>query len=74
LQHELTGFAGFYQITVCNERFASLLAMIYGPECGDLGYDLGYLRHGSFGPGYARCPGRLHRVALDATNGLARVW
>jgi len=24
-------------------------AMIGGPDCGDLGYGLGYLRHGSFG-------------------------
>ena len=25
--------------------------MVGGSNCGDLGYDLGYLRHGSFGPG-----------------------
>ena len=32
--------------------------MIAGANCSNLGYDLGYLRHGSFGSGYARWPGR----------------
>ena len=47
-------------------------AMVGGLNSSDLGYDLGYLGHGSFGRGYAGWPGRLRRVALDATNGLAR--
>jgi hypothetical protein len=38
-----------------------LLAMIGRLDCGDLGYDLGYLRHGSIGPGFARWPDRSRR-------------
>jgi hypothetical protein len=47
LQHELIGFADFFQICLSNERFRPIFGMI--GERGDLGYDLGYLRHGSFG-------------------------
>ena len=46
--------------------------MIAGRDCGDLGYDLGYLRHGSFGRATVRRPGRLRRGLLDAMAGLAR--
>jgi hypothetical protein len=37
-------------------------------DCGDLGY----LRHGSIGPGFSRWPGRSRRELLDAMAGLAR--
>ena len=50
-------------MAVFNEEFISISAMIGRPDCGDLGYDLGYLRHGSFGRATARWPGRLRRVA-----------
>lgn len=39
--------------------------MVAGPDCGDLGYDLGYLRHGSFGRA-ARWLGKSRRVAVCA--------
>jgi hypothetical protein len=49
--------------------------MIAEPDCGDLGYDLGYLRHGSFGRATARWPGRLQRVAACAwAMGTALRW
>ena len=41
-------------------------AISRGRNCGDLGYDLGYLRHGSIGPGFARWPGRLRPVPVCA--------
>ena len=46
--------------------------MTVGPDYGGLGYDLGYLRHGSFGLGYPRWPGGSRRGPLDAMAGLAR--
>jgi hypothetical protein len=62
----------FRQISLRNEGFVPLLAMIGGLDCGDLGYDLGYLRHGSIGPGLARWSGRLRRVAACALARLGR--
>jgi hypothetical protein len=43
LLKKLSVFLPFCQITLCNEGFALLLAMISGGKCARLGYDLGYL-------------------------------
>jgi len=48
------------------------LTVIGGRDCGDLGYDLGYLRHGSFGRATVRWPGGLRRVAVCALARAAR--
>ena len=57
-----------------NELFIALLVMFAGRDCGDLGYDLGYLRHGSFGRATAGWPGSRCAGLLDAMAGLARLW
>jgi len=45
----LNGFRVEFRMSLCNEGLLLFSVKIDRPDCGDLDYDLGYLRHGSFG-------------------------
>ena len=45
----LNGSRVKFRMSFCNEGLMPFSVMIVWPNYGDLGYDLGYLRHGSFG-------------------------
>ena len=47
--------------------------MIAGRDCGDLGYDMGYLRHGSFGRATREARQIAPRAASMRWRGLPRV-
>ena len=67
----LNGSRVKFRMSFCNEGLMPFSVMIVWPNYGDLGYDLGYLRHGSFGSGYARWPGRSGaRPRLSVWRGL----
>jgi hypothetical protein len=69
----LNELAENYQISLFNKGLMPILGDDRRPDCDDLGYDLGYLRHGSFGRATARWPGGLRRVAAVRWRGFAGV-
>jgi hypothetical protein len=72
LLQQLNGFPLVGHISLRSEGLKPILTMTVGGRCARLGYALGYLRHGSFGRGCSRGPGRLRRVAVCALARLAR--